>query len=55
MNTYPGKKKLILSGFHEAALAAYGVAARLRPGPPPPLEYTTSSTRLHRLLKVGPD
>ena len=55
VNTYPGKKKLILSGFHEAALAAYGVAARLRPGPPPPLEYTTSSTRLHRLLKVGPD
>ncbi len=54
VNTYPGKKKLILSGFHEAALAAYGVAARLRPGPQPPLEYTTSSARLHRLLKVGP-
>ncbi len=55
VNTYPGKKKLIVSGFHEAALAAYGVAARLRPGPPPPLEYTTSSTRLHRLLNVGPE
>ena len=24
INTYPGKKKLILSGFHEAALAAFG-------------------------------
>jgi thioredoxin reductase (NADPH) len=24
VNTYPGKKKLILSGFHEAALAAFG-------------------------------
>ncbi len=55
VNTYPGKKKLILSGFHEAALAAYGVAARLRPGTPEPLEYTTSSTRLHRLLKVDPE
>ncbi len=29
INTYPGKKKLILSGFHEAALAAFG-AAHLR-------------------------
>ena len=55
VNTYPGKKKLILSGFHEAALAAYGVAARLRPGAPQALEYTTSSTRLHRLLKVVPE
>ena len=54
VNTYPGKKKLILSGFHEAALAAYGVAVHLRPGPPQPLEYTTSSSRLHRLLKVEP-
>ncbi|MCX7219889.1 MAG: NAD(P)/FAD-dependent oxidoreductase, partial [Burkholderiales bacterium] len=27
INTYPGKKKLILSGFHEAALAAFGAAA----------------------------
>jgi thioredoxin reductase (NADPH) len=26
INTYPGKKKLILSGFHEAALAAFGAA-----------------------------
>ena len=53
VNTYPGKKKLILSGFHEAALAAYGVAARLHPGTTMPLEYTTSSARLHRVLKVA--
>src|SRR5205085_10086926 len=26
VNTYPGKKKLILSGFHEAALAAFAAA-----------------------------
>ena len=31
INTYPGKKKLILSGFHEAALAAFAVAAHLNP------------------------
>ena len=55
VNTYAGKKKLIVSGFHEAALAAFGAAAHLRPGPPMPLEYTTSSARLHRLLKVAPE
>ena len=26
INTYPGKKKLILSGFHECALAAFGAS-----------------------------
>src|SRR5262249_46908909 len=31
INTYPGKKKLILSGFHEAALAAFAVAHHLNP------------------------
>jgi thioredoxin reductase (NADPH) len=49
---YPGKQRLILSGFHEAALAAAGVAGHLRPGSDGPLEYTTSSPRLHRLLGV---
>ncbi len=52
INTYPGKKKLILSGFHEAALAAFGAAARLFPDRAHPLEYTTTSPRLHRLLGV---
>jgi thioredoxin reductase (NADPH) len=53
INTYPGKKKLILSGFHECALAAFGAADIVFPGKNPQLEYTTSSTRLHRLLGVG--
>jgi thioredoxin reductase (NADPH) len=52
INTYPGKKKLILSGFHECALAAFGAADIVFPGKNPQLEYTTSSTRLHRLLGV---
>lgn len=53
INSYPGKKKLILSGFHECALAAFGAANIVFPGKDPQLEYTTSSTRLHRLLGVG--
>jgi thioredoxin reductase (NADPH) len=53
INSYPGKKKLILSGFHECALAAFGAANIVFPGKNPQLEYTTSSTRLHRLLGVG--
>jgi len=49
---YPGKQRLILSAFHEATLAAAGVAGHLRPGDDGPLEYTTSSPRIHRLLGV---
>jgi len=52
INTYPGKKKLILSGFHECALAAFGAADIVFPGKHPQLEYTTSSSRLHGLLGV---
>jgi thioredoxin reductase (NADPH) len=52
INTYPGKRKLIVSGFHEATLAAFGAAAYSRPGQKIPLEYTTASPRLHRLLGV---
>jgi len=47
---YPGKQRLILSGFHEATMAAAGVAGHLRPGDDGPLEYTTSSPRIHKLL-----
>ena len=54
VNTYPGKKKLILCGFHEAALAAFGAAAQVFPGEPVHLEYTTTSPRLHRALGVAP-
>ncbi len=49
--TYPGKRKLILSGFHEATLAAFGAAEWLA-GAKLPLEYTTSSARLQGLLGV---
>ena len=52
INHYPGKRKLILSGFHEATLAAFGAAAHLNPGQKIPLEYTTASPRLHKLLGV---
>lgn len=52
VNTYPGKRKLIVSAFHEATLAAYGVAALVYPGQKIALEYTTASPRLHRLLGV---
>jgi thioredoxin reductase (NADPH) len=51
---YPGKKKLILCGFHEATLAAYAARAHLRPGDDGPLQYTTTSPRLHQLLGVAP-
>ncbi|MCB1975101.1 MAG: NAD(P)/FAD-dependent oxidoreductase, partial [Burkholderiaceae bacterium] len=50
--TYPGKRKLILSGFHEATLAAFGAAEWLA-GHKLPLEYTTSSERLQGLLGVA--
>lgn len=53
VNAYPGKKKLILSGFHESALAAFGVAALVFPGQKTQLQYTTTSSRLHELLGVA--
>ena len=52
INTYPGKKKLIVCGFHEATLAAWGATAIVFPGKSIPLQYTTTSTRLHTLLGV---
>ena len=54
INIYPGKKKLILSGFHEAALAAFAAAAYLNPEKPIQLQYTTTSTKLHKVLGVSP-
>jgi len=50
---YPGKRKLIVSGFHEATLAAFAVAALLHPGTPQTLQYTTSSALLQRRLGVA--
>jgi thioredoxin reductase (NADPH) len=52
INVYPGKKKLILSGFHEAALAAFAAAAYLNPDKQIQLQYTTTSPKLHRALGV---
>lgn len=52
INFYPGKKKLILSGFHEAALAAFAIKARLNPGEKVHLQYTTTSPLMHQRLGV---
>jgi thioredoxin reductase (NADPH) len=52
INTYPGKKKLILSGFHEAALAAFGAAPIIFPEKRILLQYTTTSPKLHKVLGV---
>ena len=54
VNTYPGKKKLILCGFHEATLAAFAACAYVFPGEKAQLQYTTTSPRLHQLLGVSP-
>ena len=50
INTYPGKRKLIVCGFHEATLAAWAATAIVFPGKAVPLQYTTTSPRLHALL-----
>jgi thioredoxin reductase (NADPH) len=53
INTYPGKKKLILSGFHECALAAFGAAPIIFPDKGKiHLQYTTTSPKLHKVLGV---
>ena len=53
INDYPGKKKLILSGFHEAALAAFAVKEHMRPGEKIHLQYTTTSPLLQKRLGVA--
>lgn len=50
---YPGKKKLILSGFHEAALAAFAAKAYLEPGKKVHLQYTTTSPLMQQRLGVA--
>ncbi len=52
INTYPGKKKLILSGFHEAALAAFAAKEYMYPDKKIHLQYTTTSPKLHKVLGV---
>jgi thioredoxin reductase (NADPH) len=53
INTYPGKLKLILSGFHEAALMAQAAKRVVSPGERIVFQYTTSSTSLQKKLGVA--
>ncbi len=51
---YPGKLKLILSGFHEAALMAQKAYRYCYPDKRLVFQYTTSSTSLQKKLGVSP-
>jgi thioredoxin reductase (NADPH) len=53
INTYPGKLKLILSGFHEAALMAQAAFHICRPNERLRFQYTTSSSSLQKKLGVA--
>jgi thioredoxin reductase (NADPH) len=53
INTYPGKLKLILSGFHEGALAAQRIHRYVYPEKKLTFQYTTSSTNLQKKLGVN--
>jgi thioredoxin reductase (NADPH) len=53
INSYPGKLKLILSGFHEGALSAQKVHRYVYPDKKLLFQYTTSSTSLQRKLGVA--
>ncbi|RUM97968.1 NAD(P)/FAD-dependent oxidoreductase [Pseudaminobacter arsenicus] len=53
INSYPGKLKLILSGFHEAALMAQAAKRIVSPGERIVFQYTTSSTSLQKKLGVA--
>ena len=53
INWYPGKLKLILSGFHEAALMAQAAKRIISPGERIVFQYTTSSTSLQKKLGVA--
>jgi thioredoxin reductase (NADPH) len=53
INSYPGKLKLILSGFHEAALMSQAAHAIIYPDKKLVFQYTTTSTSLQKKLGVG--
>ena len=53
INWYPGKLKLILSGFHEAALMSQAAYKIVYPGKKLLFQYTTSSSSLQRKLGVS--
>ena len=52
INFYPGKKKLILCGFHEAALAAFAIKGRIEPEKKVHVQYTTTSPIMHERLGI---
>lgn len=52
INYYPGKKKLILCGFHEAALAAFAIKQQLEPDKKVHVQYTTTSPIMHKRLGI---
>jgi len=53
INTYPGKLKLILSGFHEAALMSQKASRYVYPDKRVVFQYTTSSSSLQKKLGVN--
>jgi thioredoxin reductase (NADPH) len=53
INTYPGKLKLILSGFHEVALMSQKAHRYIYPDKRLVFQYTTSSTSLQKKLGVA--
>ncbi len=53
INFYPGKKKLILCGFHEAALAAFAIKQRIEPNKKVHVQYTTTSPIMHQRLGIS--
>ena len=55
INHYPGKKKLILCGFHEAALAAFAIKQRIEPDRKVHVQYTTTSPVMHERLGLNED
>ncbi len=53
INYYPGKRKLILSGFHEAALAAFSIAEKLSDKERIATLYTTTSPTIHQRMGIN--
>lgn len=52
INVYPGKKKLILTGFHETAVAAHAIKHKFEPDKKQYTQYTTTSPLLQKRLGV---
>jgi thioredoxin reductase (NADPH) len=53
INHYPGKLKLILSGFHEAALMSQAASKIVYPNKKIVFQYTTTSSSIHKKLGVS--